>query len=341
MKAFPLIALLACAGCSGGASDEAAPVPTALVSLAPARPGVLVERVTLYGVAESGAAGKAVLSAPAEATVERIVAPVGTRIAAGDVVVALRATPNTRLDIAKASADARAADAAFARAQRLRADGLVSDADVETTRAAAASADLTRASLTGRAGALTLRAPAAGFVETVPVNPGDIVQAGAAVATIARGGDLRARFGADPSTARRLSAGATLTIAPGGGGAPFAVPVESVAPVVDPATRLAAIFVRLPAQRGIGAGETLTASAAIGARAGSGSGLTIPYAALLDDGGQPYVFVVSGNVAHRHDVVVGASEGDRIPIAKGLRAGDLVVTAGGTAVEDGMRVRTR
>lgn len=338
MKAFPLIALLACAGCSGGASDEAAPVPTALVSLAPAQPGALVERVTLYGVAESGAAGKAVLSAPAEAVVERIVAPVGTRVAAGDVVVALRATPNTRLDIAKASADARAADAAYARAQRLRGDGLVSDAEVETARAAAASADLTRASLAGRAGGLSLHAPATGFVETVPVNPGDIVQAGAAVATIARGGDLRARFGVDPSTARALRAGATLTIAPGGGAAPFAVPIQSIAPVVDPTTRLAAMFARLPAQSGIGAGEALTGSIATGSAA---AGLTIPYAALLDDGGQPYVFVVSGSVAHRHDVVVGASEGDRIAIARGLRAGDFVVTAGGTAVEDGMRVRTR
>ncbi len=333
---LPLALLLA--ACSGAGDSEPEAVPVALVKLGMAQQGAVSSRVTLYGIAEGGAGGKQTLSAPAEAIVTRIVAPVGTRVATGDVVAVLTATPTTRLDIAKASADARAADAAFARAQRLRADGLVGDAEVETARAAAQSADATRASLAGRAGSLTLRAQAAGFVESIDVATGAVVQAGAVIASIAGAGDLRARFGIDPTTARSLRPGSPVLIGGSAGRAAFAVPIQSIVPLVDPQTRLGSVFARLPAISGVSLGEALSASVAISA---SGTAITIPYVGLLDDGGQPYVYVVANGIAHRHDVTVGPVDGDRIAIVKGVAAGEKIVTEGGTAIEDGMKVRTR
>jgi len=335
-----LTACLPLASCSSGASEgDATPTPVALVTLAHADAGGLVDTVTLYGAAEAGPMGSATLSAPVEARVARIAAPVGTRVAAGQLVVALAPGPNARLDLVKANADARAADEAYARQQRLRQDGLVGDSEVEQARAAVATADATRASLSGRVGALNLVAPAAGYVQSIAANPGDLVQPGTAVATIARNGDLRARFGVDPTVARALRPGQPLTITATAGRAAFAVPISSVEPVVDPQTRLASVFVNLPAQAGIGIGETLTANVATG-RSGAAS-VTVPYAALLDDGGQTYVYVVADGVAHRRDVAVGASEGNRVAIARGVAAGDQVVVAGGTGVEDGMKVRTK
>ena len=334
---IPLAAMVTLAACSGTATPDA-PAPVALVALAAATEGDLAQQTTLYGAAEASAGAQAALAAPAEAQVVRIVAPIGAKVSAGDVIVQLAAAPNTRLDIAKASADARAADAAFARAKRLRADGLVGDTEVETARAAAAAADATRASLAGRASALTLRAPAAGFVSSIDASTGDLVQPGTKVATITRTGDLRARFGLDPTTARSLSAGMPIRIDGGGKGAGFTVPIASVDPVVDPQTRLAGVFANLPAQTGIGVGETLTGTVTTG---GSSASLTVPYAALLDDAGQPYVFVVANGVAHRHDVTTGSTQGDRVAIVKGLARGDRVVVQGGTAVEDGMKVRTK
>ena len=333
-----LSALFCVVGCSGSTPDETPP-PVALVSLATAAQGSIAQQTTLYGAAEASAGTQVALAAPADAQVVRIVAPIGTKVGPGDVVALLAPAPNTRLDIAKASADARAADAALARARRLRADGLVSDAEVETARAAAAGADATRASLSGRAGALTLRAPAGGYIATVDASPGDLVQAGTKIASITRVGDLRARFGVDPTTARLLRPGLPIRISVGRGRAPFSVPIASVDPVVDPQTRLAGVFADLPAQAGIGAGETLTGNVVTdGADSRS---ITVPYAALLDDAGQPYVYVVTNGVAHRRDVTTGVAEGDRIGIVKGVAPGDRVVTKGGTAVEDGMKVRTK
>jgi RND family efflux transporter MFP subunit len=339
MIRWTLPALLLLAGCSsGGDSADTTQAPVALVALGRVEQGQVTQTVTLYGIADSGASGTMVLAAPAEAIVARIVAPVGSKVARGQVVAELSPGPNTRLDIAKASADARAADAAYARAKRLRADGLVGDSEVETARAAAQSADATRTSLSGRAGALTLRAPAAGFVQSVGAAVGDLVQPGANVATLARAGDLRAHFGADPTVARELHAGTPVRIEATRGRAAFAVPVLSIGPVVDPQTKLASVFAAIPAQAGLAVGETLTGTVTVGS---SNDALTIPYAALLDDGGQPYVYVVAGGIAHRHDVTTGATSGDRIAITKGVSAGDQIVTQGGTALEDGMKVRTK
>jgi membrane fusion protein (multidrug efflux system) len=336
---FPfLIPALLLASCSAGSETEEAADPVALVSLARAEQGVIAAEVTLYGTAESGAAGKQALAAPADAVVSSIAAPVGTRVAQGDVVAVLSAAPTTRLDLSKAATDARAADAAFARAQRLRSDGLVSDAEVEAARAAAASARATQASLSGRVGSLTLRALASGFVETLVVKPGDLVTAGTPIATIVRAEDVRAHFGVDPATARALRPGTSIHITASTGRSALSVPIESVNPAIDPVTRLASVFARLPAAAGIGSGETLQAKVEVGV---AGTGLTIPYAALLDDGGQPFVYVAKDGVAHRHDVETGPATGDRIAIIRGISANDQVVTQGGTALEDGMKVRTK
>lgn len=325
------------AGCSKPASEPAS-VPTALVTLAAVSQGGIAETVTLYGAAETSASARLALVAPIDANVVEIAAPVGTAVSAGQIIARLTPGPVARLDLTRAESDARLASAALARARRLRVDGLVGNAEVDTARAAAQSALATRASLGARSGALVLRANGAGFVDTVPPAVGDLVAAGGVVATIARSGDVRARFGIDPALARRIGRGVRLSIVPAGGGAPFTAPVLSVDPGVDPATRLASVYTLVPASVGIGPGEALTAEVRVSE---AKAALTIPYAALLDEGGQPYIFVVERGVARRRDVVTGPAGDQQVAILKGLTASDAVVVAGGTALEDGMRVRRR
>lgn len=333
--AFSVIVLLA--ACSSAPPVKPAD-PVALVSTARVAQGSIAETVTLYGAAESGTAARTGLVAPIEAIVVAIDAPVGTPVSRGQVIVRLTPSPIARLDLTRADTEARLASAALGRAERLRADGLVGNAEVETARAAARAASATRASLSARTGALVLRAASAGFVDTITPSIGDLVPAGGVVVTIAKAGDLRARFGVDPALARRLGRGARLQILPAGGGSPFSAPVQSVVPVVDPLTRLASVYTLIPATAGIGAGETLTASIQVSEAA---TALTIPYAALLDEGGQPFVFVVERGVAHRRDVTTGPASGDQIAILKGVSSGEVIVISGGTALEDGIKVRTK
>lgn len=331
------VGLLLLGACSSSSPSPKAD-PVALVGVSPVAEGPIAETVTIYGAAESGTSGRNDLSAPIEAILVAIDAAVGARVARGQVVARLAPSPAARLDLVRAASDARQTTDALARAQRLRADGLVSDAEVQAARAAARSATAMRDSLGARGNALILRASASGTVQSIAPSIGDVIPAGGVVATIARAGDLRARFGIDPGLARRLDGALRLRIVPSGGGAPFSALVLSVDPVVDPQTRLASVYTLIPSQWDIGAGESLTAQVQLSAPV---TALTIPYAALLDEGGQAFVYVIEKNVAKRRDVIVGAAESERVAILSGLKNGDAVVIAGGTALEDGMKVRTK
>ncbi len=332
---LPLISLVFLGACSSTPAEKP-PEPVALVQVATAAQGEVADSVTLYGSVEAGAGSELTLSAPAEAIVASISAPAGSPVGAGTLVVQLLPSPQSALDRTKARSDAVAADNAFARAQRLKADGLVSNAEVDAARATAAAADATRASLRQRAGSLSLYARKGGVVDAVLAKPGDLVAAGTPIVRIATGGDVRARFGLDPATARSMGAGSGLRIQPLAGGREIGVSVSGVHHVVDPTTRLAAIFANIPANAGLALGEPLKATLL---RTGGTHGVTIPYAAVQDEGGQPFVFVVLNGVAHKHDVKLGALSGDTVLVLDGVAAGDSVITQGGTAVEDKMKVR--
>ncbi len=331
---LPLLLLAAC-GSRGGADDEQKSEPVAQVRTAPATAGAEPQQSMIYGIAEVGPGGERSLIAPAETIVDRILAPNGTVVRAGQPVVTLSPSRATALDIAKAAADATAVDAAYARAKRLRADGLASDADVETARAAAETARATRAHLDVGRGGLTISAPIGGVVRGLAAKSGDQLAVGATIASIAGHGDLRAHFGVDPAIAQTLRLGQPLNLSSLSGNAHATVTVAGIDGQVDPATKLASVYADVPRGFGVGAGEALRASLSATARADS---LSIPYAALLDDGGRSYVFVVTGGVAHERDVLPGNSSGDRIQILRGLAPGEKVVTEGGTALEDGMKV---
>ncbi len=336
MKTLALLPLFLLAACSGAGSgdEEKAPEPTAQVKTAPAELGSSNDALTVYGATEATPGSARAIVAPAEAIVVSVSAPTGTAVSQGAAIVTLRASPATQAAIAKAAADAGQAQAAYDRALRLRKDGLVSDGDVETARAAVATARAARLG-TGMGGSITLRAPVAGTVQNLTVKPGDQVAAGASLASIGTIGDLRARFGVDPALAPRLHAGLPIAMDTINGTAPTNATLVGVDPQVDPTTRLASVYVAVPAGMRLGAGEPLRGTLQVGA---SSTGITIPYAALLDDGGRSFVFVVKDGVAKERDVSPGNSAGDRIQILKGLQPGERVVVEGGTALEDGMKV---
>lgn len=338
MKPLLLIApLTLLAACSGTPDEDEAgkkEEPVALVRLAVAGQGSTTSGTPLYGLVEPTAGAETSLVAPAETVVARILAPNGTVVAAGAPILAL--TPNRAVagDLAKAQADVAASSAAYARAQRMRAQGLVSDADVESARAAAQGAQSQLARLGIAPGGLTLRAPRGGVVQRLSAHVGDQVAAGTVLASVVSGRDLQARFGLDPALAQGIHPGQRLML----GEPAIPLTVSGVDSLPDPASRQVSLYARLPSGAGLAPGQAV--SATLMADKG-GQGVSVPYAALLDDGGKSYVFVVRGGVAHRQDVLPGNSSGETILIRQGVRPGDRLVVEGASALDDGMKVRER
>ncbi|MCI1754422.1 MAG: efflux RND transporter periplasmic adaptor subunit [Sphingobium sp.] len=338
IRALPFAALIILAACGSAPETGTAPDPIARVRTAVASMGTSGETLTVYGIAEAGPGGVQNLIIPSEAVLTRIVAPTGTGVQRGQVIALLQPSPTTRLDLVRATSDAAAANATLARFLRLRTDGLASDADVETARAAAATANALRASLANRADGLTLRAPMAGTVQNLSAKAGDQLAAGTMVASIAATGNARARFGVDAAALQTMRIGQRVRIQRVGSTKAIETIVIGVDPQPEATTRLASVFAILPPGSNISVGQPLQAVITVGAVK---PGITIPYGALLDDGGKPYVFVVSNDAAHRVDIVPGNTAGDQITVLQGLVAGNRVVIEGGTALEDGMKVRER
>ena len=327
--------LVACSG-SGDSSDTGETAnAVAQVRTALATSGGQAENVTVYGVAEQGAANEHGLTTQAEATLARVVAPTGTAVGAGQIVAILNPSANARLDLGKAATDTRSAEDALARANRLRRDGLASNADVNSARATYQSAAQTLNAARARSATLVLRAPVAGTVQGLTAKPGDLVAAGTTVATIGTRGELRLHLGIDPAMAARVRTGQPITISAVNSNSTVTTNVIGVDPQVDPTTHLASVYARLPAGQPFGPGQPIRASITV---VGAAPGVTIPYSALLDDGGHTYVFVVTNGVAKRREVTPGNSGGDTIQILQGLKPGERVVTVGGTALDDGMKV---
>ena len=56
--------------------------------------------------------------------------------------------------------------------------------------------------------------------------------------------------------------------------------------------------------------------------------ISLPLAAVLDDGGKSVVFVADGNSYSKREVTLGLKSNDRVEIVAGLKEGDRVVVKG-------------
>jgi RND family efflux transporter MFP subunit len=335
MRRASIVACLVLAAC-GRAADDGDVRPTASIRSQVLVGGLAEETLIAYGAAEFAPQAERVLTAPIEARVTRVLRPTGSRVAPGDAVAVLEATPASRLELAKSRAEAAAADAAEARARRLRADGLDSDADVETARSAAQIADAAlRLTASGSDGPLILRSPIAGVVESVAFDVGAVAAMGAAVTKVGALEGVRARLGVEPSETRRLYPGLVVRLSRLTGGAGGIGKITQVDPRLDLQTRQLAVAVSYTGG-GFAPGEPLKGEIVIGRRS---VGVFAPRAAVVYDGDQPFVFVVDTGHARKQPVSLGLTAGDAIEVTRGLRAGQRIAVDGAAALEDGMAVR--
>ncbi|WP_432735335.1 efflux RND transporter periplasmic adaptor subunit [Maridesulfovibrio sp. FT414] len=66
--------------------------------------------------------------------------------------------------------------------------------------------------------------------------------------------------------------------------------------------------------------------------------ITTPLYAIINQGGERIIYVEENGVARVRTIELGVIEGDRAQVLKGLKAGDKLIVAGHTMVEDGMKV---
>ena len=112
--------------------------------------------------------------------------------------------------------------------------------------------------------------------------------------------------------ATRVARGQQVSLGSSNSDARVQTSISGIDIQVDPTTRQVFALARIPGGAGFALGQPLRGNIAV---SGTVSGVTIPYSALLDDGGKSFVFVVDKDTAHQVPVLPGNSAGDRIIVS--------------------------
>jgi membrane fusion protein, heavy metal efflux system len=294
-------------------------------------------RVLIRGAGD----GEAAVAAPVSGRIEATggFPTIGQRVRQGQTLFRIRPlggeaaeAAGVAAERARAAAEAEAARADLARVEGLLARGAVSQRRLEEAQARLAAAE--GALNAGNAGLAslggTVRAPISGVIASLSVRPGDTANAGAVIARVVNPNRLyiEARVAERDAGALRDPAG--VVIEPSGGDAISltgdSVRVLGAGGAIDPQTRTVSVAFESRGRDGLMIGMVAPGRVFVGAPRQT---VTIPRAAVVDDGGLSVVYVLlDGETFERRIVQLGAAVGDRIAVASGVSAGERVVSRG-------------
>lgn len=294
---------------------------------------------------EASYTGTAALQAPQEAQVVaktsgillKLEAEEGDTVKAGQVLA--RIDPErTRLEVQRAEAMLRKLEADFARSTELFARKLVATDqherlrfDVATQRAAW---DIAKLELSYT----NIVAPISGVIAERMAKEGNLIPLNAPVFRVVGNERLEAVLNVPERELATVRTGLPVAMAVDAlPGQTFRGVIDRVSPVIDAATgtfRATAAFV----EHGNRLMPGMFGRIAVVYEQRTGS-LAIPRVALLEDEGEPAVFVVTDEKVARRSLVLGHVNGEYAEVKEGLTEGEQVVTAGKVAVRDGSKVQ--
>ena len=233
------------------------------------------------------------------------------------------------------------------RAKVLLPKAIISQAVYDTRRneldAAAAALDAAQAQLrqaVNAVGYATLKADKAGIVTAVMAEPGQVVNAGQAVASLAESGETEVAIAVPEQDAARIAVRQTAKVTPwAGSGVNLDGRIREIAGQADPASRTYAVRIAIDAPpQTMRLGMTALVALTIQDETAP---MVVPLTALTQEGGTPIAFVVdtASKAVRKTAVSVAGIAEDGARIASGLQPGDLIVTAGVQFLQDGMRIR--
>jgi len=242
-----------------------------------------------------------------------------------------------RLAVAQSEAQMRKLENSYQRAQKLVQQQLVSAADVDQLRF-----DLENARAQYRMTALelsytTVVAPISGVIASRDIKPGNFVQINSPIIRIVDAGKLEATLNVPEREIAKLKPGqAVELVADALPGRRFGGVVDRVSPVVDTGTGTFRVVASFSGESDLQAGMFSRLSINYDQRADA---LVVPRTALLEDGGEPAVYVVRDGKAMRTRLKLGYDDAGWIEVREGLQPGEEVVVAGKAALREGSAVQ--
>jgi membrane fusion protein, multidrug efflux system len=331
-----VLGLAAGLGCNGGAKDGdgqagiRVPVGTATV----VRDTMPLE-VEVIGTLRPSPGHAALLTAPVAGLVRATMVQAGDRVTAGTLLIRLDA-PELAAAAQSGELAAQVAEQDARRQQGLLDEGVTARRTVEEKQALARSARADATSSAAQLARASVRSPIAGEVQRVLVQPGERVDAGAALVEVVdrRSLDL---VGAVPAASMAMiQPGQLVAVTAEGFPDPFPGRVHAVPPALDSASHSGQVIIRITNTGHLPAGLGARGIVRVGLLR---EALIVPDSALVIVGDAQTLFVVGADsVAHARPVVIVARRAGRVAVQGELQPGASVVTAGAWGLADGMKV---
>lgn len=325
-------ALLAAAGCSkpdAGAGAAAAggppggmqlPVETVTVQPQPLVAGL--ETVGSLRADES-----VVLRPELSGRISRIRFTEGGHVEAGQVLFALDGSL-AQASLNEATANLDNSRRAAARAGELAKDKLIAQSDYDRARAALGVDQARAASARTTLEKMTLRAPFSGQIGLRAVSVGEVVDAGQALVTLVRTDPIEVDFSVPETVLSQLRNGQKLQVAVDAfPGETFDGEVVAIDPVIDANSRSAKLRARI-ANPDLRLRPGQFAKLRLDTGDSGAQALLVPEQALMQEGDVRLVYTVVDGKAKKTVVKTGVRVPGQVQVVEGLKAGDVVITAG-------------
>jgi len=240
------------------------------------------------------------------------------------------------LDTVKRALELAKAQKAAAEAQSLGSSP--TGADTRVTSSALLQAEAQRAGAEVRLSQLRILATSPGTVLTRAVEPGDVVQPGRALFTIAADGDEQLTFQADERNLSAIALGQkALASADAFPNESFEAETSYIAPSIDPQRGTVEVRLRVPKPpKYLLPDMTVSIDLLVASKKDV---LVVPTEAVRGAATPtPWVLAVEGGKAHRRDVKLGITGEGTTEIVSGLEPGTELVVPDGRVVPEGKRV---
>ncbi len=272
----------------------------------------------------------ALLAAALGGYVERVLVEEGDEVRSQQPLLRIdAATHGARL--AQAQVELDAAERELARATRLGEAISAQQREAAQTRVQAAQAAVRLARV--QVGRATIRAPFAGVVAELGVDPGEVAAPGAPVARLIQLDPVHVTLSVSDRDVVALRAGMEAHVFVQASGQPRAGVVHQIKPAADLRTRAFEVTVEVPnPDRHLLPGMIGQVEIAID---GGAEAIVLPQYVLVTRLEGNGVFVVEEGVAHWRSVDVDSVVHDQAVIRSGVRSGDEVVVTGHRELADG------
>ncbi len=323
------------AGGSSGAWSAGGGRPATLVVAAPVASRAIADVVEAIGT--TGANESVTITAKVTDTIRRVRFEDGDFVDVGDVLVELTNEEQAAL-LAEARANVADARTQYERLEDLLDQGSVPVSDVDEAQARLSAMTAREQAVLARVDDRLIRAPFAGVLGFRQVSEGTLITPGTAITTLDDIATIKLDFSVPEVHLRAVRQG--LKLMARSAAFPervFPGEVQTIGSRVNPVTRAVAVraLVDNP-ELALRPGMLMTVELTTASR----DAVTVPETALLQRGGEAFVYTVSEDrLAAMTRIELGVRRDGWAEVRAGLAIGEEVITEGVIKVRDGVPVR--